>query len=235
MLVCAAFAGALSRAVRIRVRGITDIMRRIEGGDRALWLPTYHRDELDEIAERFNTMLDCLEIMALEEAKSQKAFEKARYQSLQAQVNPHFLYNTLENIGAIASAQDCEIVDDLCIALSKMLRYSIESDRSSRTVTLREELEYIRQYMLIMDVRMSNGMRMEIDVPEEYLDTELPRLSIQPLVDNAIRYGIRQKRGEKRIRIYTRRAEDALEIIFASKKESADQFAKLQSCQYSFI
>ena len=117
MLVCAAFAGALSRTVRIRVKGITDIMRRIEGGDRALWLPTYHRDELDEIAERFNTMLDCLEIMALEEAKSQKAFEKARYQSLQAQVNPHFLYNTLENIGAIASAQDCEIVDDLCIAL----------------------------------------------------------------------------------------------------------------------
>ena len=126
-LVCTAFAGALSRAVRIRVKGITDIMRRIEGGDRALRLPTYHRDELDEIAERFNTMLDRLEIMALEEAKAQKAFEKARYQSLQAQVNPHFLYNTLENIGAITSAQDCEIVDDLCIALSKILRYSIES------------------------------------------------------------------------------------------------------------
>ena len=113
--------------MRIRVKGITDIMRRIEGGDRALRLPTYHRDELDEIAERFNTMLDRLEIMALEEAKAQKAFEKARYQSLQAQVNPHFLYNTLENIGAITSAQDCEIVDDLCIALSKILRYSIES------------------------------------------------------------------------------------------------------------
>ena len=221
-LVCAAFAVALSRSVRIRVKGITDVMRRIEGGDHALRLPTHHLDELDKIAESFNTMLDHLESMSLEEAKAQKAFAKARYQSLQAQVNPHFLYNTLENIGAIASAQDCEIVDDLCVALSKMLRYSIESDRSSKTVTLREELEYIRQYMLIMDVRMSNDVRMEIDVPEKYLDAELPRLSIQPLVDNAIQHGVRQKRGEKIIRVCARRAGDALEIVVEDNGGAGD-------------
>ena len=54
-------------------------------------------------------------------------------------------------------------------------------------MTLRQELDYIRQYMLIMDVRMSNGVETTIDIPEQYLDAELPRLSIQPLVDNAIR------------------------------------------------
>ena len=222
VLVFALFAGVLNRSVRNRVKGITGVMRKIENGERALRLPTHHRDELDEISESFNTMLDHLEIMAQEEAKAQKAFEKARYQSLQAQVNPHFLYNTLENIGAIASAQDCEIVDDLCVALSKMLRYSIETDHSSKTVTLRQELDYIRQYMLIMDVRMSNGVETTIDIPEQYLDAELPRLSIQSLVDNAIRYGVRQKRGEKSIAIYARPANGALEIVVEDNGGNAD-------------
>ena len=89
-------------------------------------------------------------------------------------------------------------------------------------MTLRQELDYIRQYMLIMDVRMSNGVEMTIDIPEQYLDAELPRLSIQPLVDNAIRYGVRQKRGEKCIAVYARPANGALEIVVEDNGGNAD-------------
>ena len=222
LLLSGAFAVALSRRVNRRIRGVTDVFHRIEQGETHLRLPADGRDEIDAICSRFNSMMDHMEITTAEEARLRRAFEEARYQSLQAQVNPHFLFNTMENIGAIALAQGCDTVDDMCIALSGMLRYSIGSDGPDRTVSLGEELEYVRQYMLIINVRMNHEILLDVSVPEALLDTRLPRLSIQPLADNAIRHGLRRKRGEKRLNILARPVGGDVEVVVENNGLAGD-------------
>ena len=213
ILLYAAAMVILSRTVRRRIRGVMDVLRRIERGETRLRLPSQGRDEIAAICGGFNSMMDHMEITTAEEARLRRAFEESRYQSLQAQVNPHFLFNTLENISAIALSQNCDVVDEMCGALSAMLRYSIEDDRLDRTVSLREELEYVHQYMLIIDVRMNHAISMAIEVPEELKQVRLPRLSVQPLVDNAIRHGLRRKRGDKWFKISARPVKNGVEIM----------------------
>ena len=222
LLIYSIFMVLLSRRVNRRITSLTGVLQRIEHGETQLRLPSRGYDEIDEICTQFNSMMDHMEITTAEEAQLRHAFEEARYQSLQAQINPHFLFNTMENIGAIALSQGCAMVDDMCGALSAMLRYSIDKDQHDRDVSLREELEYVRQYMLIINVRMDNELTLDLEVTDALLDIRLPRLSIQPLVDNAIRHGLRKARGEKRLRISALRVGDDVKVVVENNGIAGD-------------
>ncbi len=136
--------------------------------------------------------------------------DEAKYKALQAQVNPHFLYNTLDTMSGVATSQGSTDVSNLCRALSNIFRYSLDMERPY--TTLENELLHIKNYMYIMNVRMNNSISLKFDIEEFLLGEQVLRLSIQPLVENAVNHGLKNKRGEKEIVIGASRSGDMLTV-----------------------
>nr|WP_245363326.1 sensor histidine kinase [Cohnella thailandensis] len=122
----------------------------------------------------------------------------ARLKQLQAQVNPHFLYNCLAYITSMNELDDREAVSSMAHNLADYYRYTTRSDKE--TATLREELSMIENYLNIQRMRMPR-LRFSIDVPETMEEMIVPKLTIQPVVENAVLHGIELKPGEAEIRI----------------------------------
>jgi sensor histidine kinase YesM len=167
-------------------------------------------DEIGILGHEFNTMLDETERLIKQEYNSQLLLKDAKYKALQAQLNPHFLYNTLDTMSSIANSQECTTVGTLCHALSYVFRYSI--DMKMPYATLEQEIIHIKNYMYIINVRMNMSINMDIRVDSSLMDHTVPRLSIQPLVENAIQHGLKNSRGEKRLSISACITGDELEV-----------------------
>ncbi len=167
--------------------------------------------ELVVLGTEFNNMLDQIQDMIFHQYENQLLMERTEYQALQAQINPHFLYNTLNTMSGIAVSQNCPMVSELCQALSGIFRYSINISDSLATV--QEELAHVQNYLYVMDVRHGFIDSYSFDVPGDVLKDQIPRISIQPIVENALNHGLRYVRGrEKRLEIVARHKEDELWI-----------------------
>lgn len=176
---------------------MVETMNKIKRGKTNLRLRIKRKDELGILGDEFNDMLDEIEILIKREYDAKALAYDAKYKALQAQVNPHFLYNTLDTMSSIASAQNCSSVGTMCRALSNIFRYSL--NMQSPFATLEEEILHIKNYMYIMNVRTNNSIRLEFKIDSDLLNIQVPRLSIQPLVENSIQHGLKNKRGDKEI------------------------------------
>ena len=121
-------------------------------------------EELKVLGTEFNDMLDRVQAMAQEEYKYRLLVERTEYKMLQAQINPHFLYNTLNTMSGIATAQNCPLVSGLCHSLSAVFRYSL--NMTDEFSTVQKEMEHVRNYLYVMDVRSGS------DVVHEYQQAE---------------------------------------------------------------
>ena len=201
----------ISRGLTRPLEQMVSTMNRIKQGETELRLPQMHQDELGKLGSTFNDMLDRIEVLIAREYQTAIQLNDTKYKALQTQVNPHFLYNTLDTMSAIAMIHDCQIVSTLCHALSDLFRYSLRMDEPLAPIS--EELKHLKNYMFVINVRMNDSIHMTIDIPADMLKTRVPRLSLQPLVENAISHGLRNKRGEKQIHISARRTE--MEILLS--------------------
>jgi sensor histidine kinase YesM len=129
--------------------------------------------------------------------------------ALQSQVNPHFLFNTLATIAAQSTLETAPRTTQLTLALSRLLRYNLRRIRD--TVTLREELASVRDYLLIQEARLEGRLRVEVQAPQDVLETRIPVLSVQPLVENAILHGL-EAAGDGLLRLAARRVRGDVEI-----------------------
>lgn len=144
----------------------------------------------------------------LERIYARKMLNKqAEIDALQSQINPHFLYNTLDSIRGKALMQDSEEIAEMTEALSTFFRYSI-SNRNN-TVTLEEELENIQNYLKIQMFRFDNRFRLNIiDIDQKVLEKcKLPKLTLQPIIENTILHGIERKLGSSTITISATKTE----------------------------
>ncbi|MBQ6319364.1 MAG: histidine kinase [Lachnospiraceae bacterium] len=123
--------------------------------------------------------------------------QQAEFRALQAQINPHFLYNTLGAMSGIARKSGCNEVSDLSVALSDIFRYSMNTKED--IVPLYKEIAHIRNYLYVMSARMQNEIHSEINIRSKDMNIELPKLTLQPIVENAIKHGLSEIRGEKKI------------------------------------
>ena len=123
----------------------------------------------------------------------QRQLRKAEFELLQAQINPHFLYNTLDAIVWSAEAGNQKQVIDMVGSLSDFFRTSL--NKGKEIVTVREDLHHVRSYLEIQQIRYLDILSYEIDVPEELYDYKVPKITLQPLVENALYHGIKNKRG----------------------------------------
>lgn len=189
---------------------LMDTIERIKGGETTIRSEDNKNDEIGRLGENFNEMLDRIEDLISHEYETKLLLNRAEYKALQAQINPHFLYNTLETMSSIASVQNCSIVSNLCQSLSNIFRYSLDMKNPFSTVA--KEIVHLKNYIYVMNVRMGDNITYSFDIAPEVLQDSVPRISIQPLVENALNHGVRNKRGEKRIKIEARE-EDASLLI----------------------
>lgn len=203
----------ISRGLTRPLDQMADTMNRIKQGETELRLPKLHQDELKKLGSTFNDMLDQIEELIASEYQTMLQLNDTKYKALQTQVNPHFLYNTLDTMSAIAMINGCEIVSTLCHALSDLFRYSLRMDEPLAAIS--DELKHLKNYMFVMNVRMNNSIEMSIDIPADMMKVRVPRLSLQPLVENAISHGLKNKRGEKQIAICAKRTNEEILLTIA--------------------
>ena len=162
--------------------------------------------ELRNLTIQVNTMADHLETMMERSVKDAKNLRKAELRTLQAQINPHFLYNTLEAIVWKAEAGDKDEVIRLTSALSDFFRISLSS--GADWIPISQEKKHIEGYLKIQQTRYRDILRYEIDIPDEIGEFYMLKLMLQPLVENAIYHGIKIKRGGGLIKVTGRLCED---------------------------
>jgi two-component system sensor histidine kinase YesM len=160
---------------------------------------------------------------------SQMLKGQAEMHALQSQINPHFLYNTLENIRSHAIAQKSHEIAEMTEALAVLFRYSIS--RPGEMATFAEELENVTNYLVIQQYRFPGKFKIDKQIEDEsILDYHLPRLTIQPIVENAIHHGLETKMGlgTVTIRAYSTQSRFIINIADDGSGMSEDQLHKLQ-------
>ena len=162
--------------------------------------------ELRNLTESVNTMANQLEDMMQKSRKDERNLRKAELRTLQAQINPHFLYNTLDAIIWKAEAGEKDEVISLTSALSDFFRISLSS--GADWIPIGQERKHIEGYLRIQQTRYRDILRYEIDIPEEITHYYILKLLLQPLVENAIYHGIKIKRGGGTIKVTGRLTDD---------------------------
>ncbi|NOU92735.1 HAMP domain-containing protein [Paenibacillus sp. LMG 31456] len=193
LLIASLLAVRFGRSIIRPVRLLEDGMRQTEKG---LWTKvplTGSRDEMDRLIISYNTMVGRLEEMVdtvyETELRNQENLLKrqlAEFQSLQLQINPHFLYNTLEIIICYAVVQKSSEIKDIVRSLSYMFRYSIRTDLEE--ITVANELKHVLNFMNIMGYRIQRKFEIDVRIPPELLLHDMVRLTLQPLVENAFKH-----------------------------------------------
>ncbi len=143
--------------------------------------------------------------------REQKQLRKAEFELLQAQINPHFLYNTLDAIVWSAEAGNQKQVVKMVGSLSEFFRSSL--NKGKELVRVREELSHARSYLEIQQIRYQDILSYEIEVPEELFEYEIPKITVQPIVENALYHGIKNRRGGGKITINGEEGDNDYRII----------------------
>lgn len=147
-------------------------------------------DEIGRLSKTFNTMVQDMNSLVKSVYEEKMMKQDAQMKSLQMQINPHFLYNTLDTINWMARIKHVDEVGDMAAALGNLMRYSL-SEKSY--VTIREEVENLKNYLSIQNVRYGDQMEAKITIDESLYALFIPKLLIQPMVENAIIHGLEQK------------------------------------------
>lgn len=149
--------------------------------------------------------------LALKASRLETSLSRANLEALRMQLNPHFLFNTLNTISVLAMKGDKARVVRMISRLSDLLRLSLENSR--QTVTLADELEFVERYLEIEQVRFRDRLAVKIDVPAELMTAEVPSLLLQPLVENAVLHGVSQQLDGGLVQVEARRRADQLVLV----------------------
>ncbi|WP_248927592.1 sensor histidine kinase [Paenibacillus hamazuiensis] len=181
-------ATVMSRSISAPIVRLVREMRAVERGNLHALLEIRSFEEMNYLAANFNSMVARVRKL-VERMRIATASEKnAQIYALQSQVNPHFLYNTLDMIYWELDESNNERLGNIVLALSKMFRYSSEWEHSD--VTLREELDQTHNYLHIIEARSGNFSEIRIDIPDEWLHFPIPKMTLQPLIENAVIHGL---------------------------------------------
>ncbi|MFE5321251.1 histidine kinase [Paenibacillus sp. NPDC056579] len=178
----------LSAKISQPIKRLEKSMRKVEQGDFHIHIPVTGNDEVGRLSRRFNFMVTQIRQLMDQSIREQEAKRKSELEVLQSQINPHFLYNTLNSVVRMAGSGKSEDVITMITSLSKFFRISLS--RGKTIITVQEELEHIRNYLIIQKIRYKNKFEYEITAQEEALPYKTLKLLLQPLVENAIYHGI---------------------------------------------
>lgn len=182
----------LSTMITRPIFKLTRVMKHRNKGELILNSELSSTVEIEELNHAYNQMADEINHLIQVVYEKELLRSQTELKALQSQINPHFLFNTLNAIYWSLEGNDEEELAELIITLSELFRYTIDSDSNSEWVTIKQELNHIEKYMQIMKFRLEH-VTWNITVPKEYENVKIPKLLIQPLVENAIIHGISKK------------------------------------------
>lgn len=176
------------------INELNKAMKQIEENGNITTIDKYteRRDEIGQLIGSFNRMSTKLKDSIQKEYIARIHSRQSEIKMLQAQINPHFLYNTLNLIGSIAEVNDVDEITRASVSLSKMFRYSI---KGKNIVTIRQELEQVDNYIKIQQLRFPNKIDIVYSLNEDVFNYRILKFLIQPLVENSIYHGIEKKQG----------------------------------------
>jgi two-component system sensor histidine kinase YesM len=188
-------------------------MKQVEKGNFDIRVDVTSTNEIGKLARTFNLMISKIKELMEQKLRDEEIKRSSEIKALQAQIQPHFLYNTLDSIIWMAETNKMAEVVDMTTALSRLFRSSI--GQGEEEVPLAVELEHIGNYLTIQSMRYRNRFVHRIDVPPELRDCRILRVVLQPLVENAIYHGMKNKAETGTIVVSGRKAGDTLELIVA--------------------
>ena len=185
-------AWGLSRSIYTPIKKLHDVTTTITKNDLQALMTSDNVDEITELGLSFNIMIGKIKELLDSKIKEQENLKRAELRALQAQINPHFLYNTLDTIIWMAESKKTNQVVEIVSALSSFFRISLS--KGMDWITIGEEVERIRSYLTIQKMRYRDILDFKIEVDEDVYENTILKLILQPLVENALYHGIKNKR-----------------------------------------
>lgn len=187
LLLCVVVAARMSNHLSWPIRVLNRAMQELQGGNLDTRINSRRLDEFGELSDSFNIMAKELKRYMERQVSQQKELNDVQIAMMQAQLNPHFLYNTLDTMKWVAKANYIPEIATLAAKLAKILRTSISRDQM---ITLQEELELVESYAEIQRIRFNGKFRFEYVLPEELRACIIPKLIVQPIVENSVIHGL---------------------------------------------
>jgi len=204
-----------SKKVTDPLKGLINQMKEVEDGNLDVTVEINENREVHELGESFNHMIYRVKNLMNEVVRTERNKNELELEVLHAQINPHFLYNTLNTIRWMAKLKGETNISDAIVALVKLLRVSISVDKNM--ITVKEEISYVESYLLIQRLRFNQLFEITYNIQPEIEHYMIPKLILQPIVENALIHSIDEAEGEDReplkIKIYTESTEGKIAII----------------------
>lgn len=185
------FATTLSRSITKRLGAVIYQMKTVRTGRPVPMDTAQIHDEVGELIDTYNYMSNEMITLMDDQVKSSEQLRIAEFKALQSQINPHFLYNTLDMINWLSLSHQEEKVTEAVQALSKF--YKLTLNKGNIAISLKEEITQVSLYVKLQNMRYQDNIQFIIDIPDEMMDYEIPKLVLQPLVENSIVHGIFEK------------------------------------------
>jgi len=203
---------AISYALTRPLSNIKRLMQEVQTGNLNVSFNQKYRDEVGLLGRHFNIMVTRVRDLLEEVKLTQSRKKESEYAALQSQINPHFIYNTLETIRMRAELNDDEEVADMTFTLGKLLRYGVNHEE--QLVTVGRELEHLSNYIALQNMRFSGKYNLTVDIPERDRGLSCIKLMFQPIVENAIHHAFKNRLGMCSITIGVRHeGEDVVFLI----------------------
>ena len=204
----------IARNITLPISRLRDSMARVQEGDfGAADLEVTSENEIGSLTNSFNVMTHKIQDLMEQNIHEQEEKRKSEMKALQSQINPHFLYNTLDSIIWMAEGKKNEEVVLMTASLARLLRQSISNE--DEVVSVGQEIEYARSYLTIQKMRYKDKLEFSIEVEPSILSVPIVKLVLQPIIENAIYHGLKYKesKGFLLVRGYSRGDDAVLEII----------------------
>lgn len=215
------------KGVLKRFYEILHSIREVQKGDLNVVIENCGSDEMGELGNQINKMLSSIKQLTYDNFKHELLVKNTQIRALQNQINAHFIYNVLESIKMMAEIEEKYNISDAITTLGKLLRYSMKW--SSNLVTVMDEMEYVRNYMTLINLRFDYEIYLSVNIPPEILTQKIPKMSLQPIVENAIYHGIEQMAEDTNIYIkgFVEKEDCIIEITDAGKGMSEEEVDRL--------
>ena len=227
-VICSVF---LSRKLCRNLKQLSNNMEEIRQGNMEVRVSVQTRDEIGILADTFNRMMDQIAKLMIEIKEKEIVKKEAEQKFLDAQIEPHFLYNSINSIQYVAHMRGEEEIERVAIALSELFRSVLSNKREF--ITLWEEKEYIDNYILIERFKYTRDFSLIWDVEEELWAYQIPKLLLQPIVENALIHGIADKEeGVINIKVYRDENAVVVKILDNGKGIARNRLQELQEGIY---
>lgn len=200
--------GTLFISIRITrpIKQLTNYINVVQAGQLDVEIQVTSSDEIGILSRRFRQMMDTINNLILKEYRLELANKTNQLKALQAQINPHFLFNSLQSIGTLALHHKVPRIYSLLSSLASIMRYNMRN--SEAMVTLKEELKHLELYLELQQERFRDQLEVEWDIDPDSLSCKVPKMILQPIAENYFKHGMEQYQEAGKLSIATHRTDN---------------------------